>query len=79
MCRKFCQVQDKIFTIDLNSLKLLQNKQERKAFQVGETLFNYHVLITQLEDKKWGGGIKTKSHHPQTSGANIAHKHLSGL
>ena len=66
MCNKF-------------SVPNLSYKQERKASQVGETLFNYHVLITQLEDKNWGGGIKTKSHQPQISGANITHKHLREL
>ena len=36
------------------------------AFQVGETLLNYHALITQLGGQKLRRGIKTKSHHPQT-------------
>ena len=61
----------------LSTVKAL--KQEHKAFQVGETLLNYHVLITQFGDKNWGGGIKRKSHHAQTSRTNIMHKHLNGL
>ena len=41
------------------------------AFQVGETLLNYHALITQLGGTKIEEGNKNKI----TSPTNITHKH----